>query len=758
MMQTVFWLLLATVVLVPLVSWDGFIFGSTFAKTLLFYGGVEISFVIWAFAGGLAVSRSDICRSFAEHRRWRWILTGLLLASLVASAIVAYDRGMAFWSGYERMMGLVTWLHLFVFFGLLVSVFCYPPTPPLIKRGKTKKEIFFLTSALTATLVALIGIGEKFFGSDIYSNVGSTLYNSAFLGSYLVLGAFLVLWHAVREERLTARAIGWLGGFLVIFFAIVFTEARSALVGLAGGGFVMAALIAWNGMAAPVMGISPPWIRRAALFLIIIVIGMAGITFFLRDTLKDSSIIFLSRIGSTFSEDRTGSGRLIAWQVGWKAFRERPLLGWGIENFTFAFNTHYDPRLFNVEPWFDRAHNAIVDWGVTTGVFGLAAYLSIVVAVIIAFIRRFRRGEVSALALAGMMAAGFMQNMFTFDILSTYVLFAAVLAYVVVDDSPTFNVGATLNVGLSVGRSYVGFIVLVFVMLVSYFVIWQPMRENIIGKQAGEAFAEGADAQGYALVERALSYHTYGDLEVRRLVAEYVFEFIKKGGKRNPEAMTALYDVALEKMKDNSAAQPGEAKWPAYGAALGNLAYAHTGDFLYAERSERFARESLALSPSRQQHWLELGQALLVQEKKAAYAEAMQKAITLMPRYPIPHLNAAVGAIALGDREGEDREIGWLRTHTWDITKSARQSWDNPTRDREALVQAYYKAKRFSEAIVYQEMLVRERDKINDLIQLAALLKEAGRKTEAREVAEKIVTMDPAKAAEAETFIRSLGL
>ena len=245
---------------------------------------------------------------------------------------------------------------------------------------------------------------------------------------------------------------------------------------------------------------------------------------------------------------------------------------------------------------------------------------------------------------------------------------------------------------------------------------------------------------------------------MRRLAAEYVFEFIKKGGKRNPEAMTRLYDFAIMKMEENSAASPRDAKWSAYGAALGNLAYAHTSESPYAERAAAYARESLALSPGRQQHWLELAQALLVQKKEKEYFEAMGKAIALLPRYPIPHLNAAVGAIALNARDPEEQEITWLRTTTWDIPTSERHSWDNPTRDWEALAQAYYKAGRLSDAIIYQKYLVEERKKTRDFIQLAALYKEAGRFEEARKTAQEIVAINPAFTEEAEMFLRSLDL
>jgi len=728
-MKFLFWFFIGIAVLIPLVSWDGFMFASTFAKAMLFQMGVEVALVIWLWQRGL-----KRLKQLWQPRSFLFWALLLWLAAMLISSLTAYDPAAAWWSGYERMMGMIMWLHLFVFFTLLA----------MVMREERQWNMLWIAIALSGTAAALIGVGERFFGSDIYSNVGSTLYNSAFLGSFLVLIFFVVVRSLIKEKRVSLAAIGWFSVLLVVFFAILFTEARSAIAGLAAGGLTISALIAFFGINRPIISMPPRWIRGAAFAAIAVAIIGVGAAIIVKGSALQTSLA-----------DRTGSGRLLAWRVGWNAFKERPLFGWGIENFSFAFSAHYDPRLFNVEPWFDRGHNAIVDWGVTTGIVGLLGYLGVMGGSFLALARR------REYALAGLLAAAFAQNLFTFDILPTYMILFTVFAYSIhheIRDEIYEIQSRKILTRLNLVNNLVNMAAVIVIIPIFYFVLWQPLRENMIAKAAGNAFAQGADTRGYQLVRKALSYSTYGDLEVRRLAAEYVFEFIKKGGRREKETMTNLYDFALEKMKENGEVQPGETKWPAYGAALGNLAYAHTGNLGYAERAEAAAAASLALSPGRQQHWLELAQALLAQKKEKEYVEAMDKAIALMPRYPIPHLNAAVGAIILGNREREEQEIVWLRDTTWDIPASQRDSWDNPTRDFEELAQAYYKIKRLADAIVYQERLSEERGKTRDFIQLAALYKEAGRFIEARIVAEKIKIMDPALAGEAENFLHSLGL
>jgi len=43
--------------------------------------------------------------------------------------------------------------------------------------------------------------------------------------------------------------------------------------------------------------------------------------------------------------------------MAWEGVKEKPLLGWGQENFNLVFNKYYEPSLYGQEVWFDRVHN-----------------------------------------------------------------------------------------------------------------------------------------------------------------------------------------------------------------------------------------------------------------------------------------------------------------------------------------------------------------------------------------------------------------
>ena len=71
--------------------------------------------------------------------------------------------------------------------------------------------------------------------------------------------------------------------------------------------------------------------------------------------------------------------RILAWGVAWQSFLQRPLLGWGNENFAYAYNLYFNPESFHIgglyEMSFDRAHNYYFDRLVEQGIGGLVLWL-----------------------------------------------------------------------------------------------------------------------------------------------------------------------------------------------------------------------------------------------------------------------------------------------------------------------------------------------------------------------------------------------
>ena len=327
----------------------------------------------------------------------------------------------SFWSNFERMEGYITLLHLGAFFLVISSVF---------KEIDWKR---WWNTSLVASFLMIIYCLFQLSGNLAINQGGvrvdGTFGNAIYLAVYMLFHIFVALFYMLREWK--NSALRWTYGLLIILQAtiIYFTATRGTIIGLIGGLLVTALINTRNSESRPV--------RNASIAAILGTVLVVGSFFVFKDAefMKESPV--LSRFSSLNIEELKTQGRYFVWPMALEGFKERPLLGWGQENFSYVFQKHYNPEMFRLEPWFDRAHNIFLDWMVSGGLLGLIAYLSLYVALIILIWRpkrdskneeNFTRTEKSVLT--GLVAAYFFHNLFVFDHLMSYVLFFSLLGYV----------------------------------------------------------------------------------------------------------------------------------------------------------------------------------------------------------------------------------------------------------------------------------------------------------------------------------------
>jgi tetratricopeptide (TPR) repeat protein len=82
---------------------------------------------------------------------------------------------------------------------------------------------------------------------------------------------------------------------------------------------------------------------------------------------------------------QASNARPIVWELSKKSINERPLLGWGIDNFDRSFEKNYDNTILEqkngAEAWFDRAHNIFIDQAVETGYVGLLTFILVYIVI-----------------------------------------------------------------------------------------------------------------------------------------------------------------------------------------------------------------------------------------------------------------------------------------------------------------------------------------------------------------------------------------
>lgn len=375
----------------------------------------EIAFILWL---ALVIFNK-------EYRPKMTPIVGaiLLFVTIVGVAnIFGVDPYHSFWSRLERMEGYLMILHLVAYFFLLSAVF------------RTKKEwlTFFSLFAIAGILVGsygvlqLLGLREAIQGGD--TRIDGTIGNPTYLAAYLTLVIMVALILFFNSEKKWLKyfyGATALFSFVIIYFSATRGAALSFLITIP---IFLALYIFLSKNNDPKEKF---YKKLAAGFLALIILLPIGV-WLLRDSsfVRDNPV--LGRLTSVSLSERTIKARFLIWGVAWQAFKERPILGWGQENFLEAFLKYYDPRLYDQEPWFDHPHNIIFEWLVNAGIFGLAAYLAIFVALFMGIRRLIIRkivGKGEAIVLVIAPITYFIQNLFVFDNFNTYVLFFALLAY-----------------------------------------------------------------------------------------------------------------------------------------------------------------------------------------------------------------------------------------------------------------------------------------------------------------------------------------
>lgn len=398
------------------------------------------------------------------------ILTAILAFTVVLgiSTFTAEDPSKSFWSNFERMEGYVTILHLFFFFVVSASVlrtrrawYVLFNTSLAISIALGLRAFADYDSGRNSTFLVEMFKGIKyffvsFFGSSVETvRIAGPLGNSSYLGVYSLVHAFiagLLLVSQVSTKKISETPFRYAFYVLAIIFNVVVlynTGTRGSFVGLVAGSFVTAliplVLIFFKNnkfgqSISESIKINIKTASGIALVSIAFVVALLGV-YKESDFVKSSSLLY--RFSSLITTDikgvlsTQGESRTLLWGMSWEGVKERPLLGWGQDNFPYVFAKYYDPKMYAQEQWFDRTHNVFFDWLIAGGLFGLLSYLGLFFALVYVLWRKtvlysdnivFDVLEKSVIT--GLLVAYFVHNLFIFDNLASYILFFLLLSYV----------------------------------------------------------------------------------------------------------------------------------------------------------------------------------------------------------------------------------------------------------------------------------------------------------------------------------------
>ncbi len=362
---------------------------------------------------------------FPKYRpKKSWILYSLLIFTGIAiiTSIFGINPKLSFIGDLERMWAINTWAHLILFFIIVTSIL------------KTKKEWFsFLNiSLIFCSYIAIYGYLQRWGVSGIFqtgiTRIQSVLGNSAYVAGILLLSSILSFYLLIKTKGFWWKLL-FIIHILIQLPAMFMAEIRGAQIAFFFVLFIISIVFIFK--------LKDKKIKFGIISFLILLAIVFGLAFNNKeaDWVKNNSVLHrLTSISLTAGTVRT---RLISWEGGLKAFQERPIMGYGMENYYYAFDKYFQADYYNIaatETWFDRAHNMVMENLVAHGIFGLLAYFSIFIITLIYLYKVYKKDPsenwLFSLFFGSLMVAYFIQNFFVFDSLAVTMFFFFILAYI----------------------------------------------------------------------------------------------------------------------------------------------------------------------------------------------------------------------------------------------------------------------------------------------------------------------------------------
>jgi len=722
-----------------------YITGKNFTFRIL----VEVAFVAW-----LLLAMLD-----AKYRpRFSWILSAFVLFLVVIGVADLFGANpfKSFWSNFERMEGYITILHLFMYFLVASAVL------------NTQKlwNAFWYASLGASVVIAYIGlkpiIGAFPFITGL-PRIDATFGNPIYLAVYCLFHFFIALILMVRWRGTHWHQI--LLGFVALLHLVtmVLTLTRGTVLGFIGGAIITTVLIALFERERAIL-------RKVAISALAVVALVLVTGFAVKDTHWAKTAPIVSRFTQMSLSEGTINARFMNWGMAWEGVKERPLLGWGQGNYEYVFSKYYDPNMYAQEPWFDRTHDIIFDWLIAGGFLGLIAYLLIHVSLLLHLWildpeeRRWSWksfasvGAIKALlkkssntftaterALwTGLLAAYMFHNLFVFDNIISYILFASMLAYlhwrVTEGHDPLFAhsefsretiVAVVLPVMLAGGG------LTVWYLNVPGITTSEILIQALIPQRALPDGTQVAQTPEQILndYKKAAAIDQLGRQEVREQLAQSATRVLRTQGV-SADTKAAFESLALSEMKRELARNPDSARLRLFMGTLYNATGRYTD-------SEQTFEQAVALTPTKQIALFQLAEVKLVLGKIDEAVDIFKRAYELQPAYDEAAKLYALSLI----RSGKDKEAVDLLT----------AQFGTPAVDDSRLFIEWVHANRYDiAATILEGRVAKNPDDVQQVVSLAAAYGKLGRKDDALKLLADTEEKHPEYKGQLDKFIKEI--
>ncbi len=530
------------------------------------------------------------------------------------AGVFGEDVFRSFFGNFERMLGIVNLAHFVILFLIIKSTFV----------SFSEWIVAFRTFIFAGFLVAIYGLFQKMGLSFVYNagtnRIDSTIGNAAFFAGYMIFNLFFSIF-LLLKDKLSSFKYFYIISIFVSLLAIYLSSTRGAILATITSFvfFAIALLVKFRSSLKDFFtfknSIFKWFLVGVSVFFII--------GFFAQNAFLDP----IKRISSISLSDTTTKTRILSAGVSWQGFLNAPILGYGPENYNLVFDKYYNPKLYPTENWFDHAHNIIFDTLASSGILGFLAYLSILFFAVYVL---FKRKEIShseyvaSLLFMALILAYFLQNLFVFDALVTYLGFFFLLAYISYIYSEEGRDFISEKKSFSKVPIQLVFILVIVFSFIVYNVNIRPALASYYGIEALR-YIPDQPKQAISYFQKSLDVALQGKPEIRSKAMESV-DAVFKSEKNSSDDKIEFLNFAKEEGKKTLKEHPKDFRYYLFYSSLMFFDYQNK-DFL---REVESLLEGISDSaPNKPPLYLNLYQVKSFLGKDDDAIENLKKAMTL---------------------------------------------------------------------------------------------------------------------------------
>jgi len=733
----------------PLLSIPTWFTPPDFGKTIIFRSILAIFLFLIAYeflSQPAHKEKSDPVPIILKNNKIVWILLGFL-GLLLLSSIFSVDSYFSFFGNPIRSGGFINYVFYIIF---AILIFYYA------KQQDWKK--YFDFSILIGGLVSLVAIFQ-YYGlfQGIFSyfptRPPSTIGNPIFLGIYLLMLFFPTITLFIKEKSRNYKYF-YAGSILLFLYAILISGSRAAYLGLTIGGIYF-------------LLFNPKKLRALKITAITLMIIAGGIIYYANANTHFPSFLENNKLFQSvqprlsvkfFLEDE----RFPAWKIGFNAFLEKPILGWGLENYAVGFNKNYDPSLVQ-NKWWDKAHNTFLEIANTAGAPALILYLLLFVVLFWQLSRsdveRLRITDFENLKKHGIkstLIAYLVANFFSIDSFSSYLIFFMLVGYsmhlIYSTDDKTESQQLIQRQPLKHLTGYKKTVLGGVFILMMWF-LWQynfvPMWVNSQINTAQNRVTYKKCDKAFAIMDELVKNHSFLDSWVR---LRYI-DFIGSCSNLYPENSLTYSKKGVEIEKELIVLQPLYVRsWIFLGQFTAIVANNETDpatkNSLISD-SYSYLDKAQTLAPNHAEIMSERMRTDMIAGNYQKMTESANLCIKNYPDFSTCYWLRALAKIHLKDFGEAKKDIQIATDKNFNAENALSLS---------QLINAYLDVENYSEMVpLYQKLIALNYQLPQHHSSLAVVYAKLGQYKKAREEALIVSQLVPEKKAEVNAFIKSLG-